>query len=395
VKRKQILIISGILVVLCIVALVNRYLALYVPNAVKTGEVVVVAPDEYESFQNTEPESVAFRTEVVATGLTIPWSIVFESDSHVYITERTGAVREIVDGVLSPQPLYTFTVSQTGEEGLMGMAINPSDSSFYFCYAYDTNSGIADKVVRLTKREGKLTDETVILDSIPAAQYHAGCRLAFGPDTKLYITTGDATKGDIAQDLNSLGGKILRVNADGSIPGDNPFPNSPIWSYGHRNPQGIAWSSNGILYETEHGPSGFDGPGGGDEVNIIKKGANYGWPLVSHDNTREGTEAPKLTFTPAFAPASGMVYTGTLFPQFRNNFFFGGIKGEGIMRVMFDSNNTDIVAYEKLDSGDWGRIRDVAESPDGTIYFSTSNRDGRGKVLEGDDKIISIVPVSL
>jgi glucose/arabinose dehydrogenase len=217
--------------------------------------------------------------------------------------------------------------------------------------------------------------------------------MKFGPDGKLYITTGDATERDIAQDLKSLGGKILRVNDDGSIPSDNPFPHSPVWTYGHRNSQGISWDAKGTMYETEHGPSTFDGPPGGDEVNRIRKGENYGWPLVSHEKTKEGTIAPLLVFTPAEAPASALIYSGRLFPQFKGNLFFGALIGEGLMRVRLSTAVPDAIeSYEKLADVSYGRIRDVTEGPDGAIYFSTSNRDGRGNPAASDDRIFRIIP---
>ena len=189
-------------------------------------------------------------------------------------------------------------------------------------------------------------------------------------------------------------GKILRINPDGSIPEDNPFRGSPVWSYGHRNPQGIDWQpDSGKLYSTEHGPSGFDGPGGGDEINLIEAGGNYGWPLVSHDETREGTFAPLIQFTPAEAPASLSFYASNVLPMFTGSLFFGALRGEGLVRVVLsDSDPNEIITVEKIIS-DIGRVRDVVQGPDGLIYFSTSNRDGRGRAREGDDHIYRIVPV--
>ena len=226
------------------------------------------------------------------------------------------------------------------------------------------------------------------------ARFHAGCRLRFGPDDKLYISTGDATNKESAQDLNSLAGKILRINADGSIPADNPFFNSVIFSYGHRNPQGFDWHpESGVLVATEHGPSGNDGPRGGDEVNIIKAGNNYGWPIVSHEKSQEGLIDPVILFTPAEAPGSGMFYRGSVFPQFTNTFLFGVLRGEGIIQVVFDDNAAGkVVSYQKLPDINVGRVRDLVEAPDGTIYFSTSNTDGRGQVYEGDDHIYRLIP---
>jgi len=344
-----------------------------------------------------QTSDVPYRIEKVVENLYVPWSIVWTSPSRMIFTERNGKIRVFENNTLRPQPLIEFSeVSATSEEGLMGMALDPSfetNKQLYVCLAYPAGGSVLkDKIVMLRDQGDRLTVEKVILDGIPAAQYHAGCRLRFGPDGRLYITTGEATDKEIAQDLSSLGGKILRINSDGSIPQDNPFPNSPIWSYGHRNPQGIDWHPvSKLLFSSEHGPSGFDGPGGGDEVNIIEKGGNYGWPLVSHEKTRDGTIAPKIVFTPAVAPASGMFYSGNLFPQFKNNFFFGLLRGEGIMRVVVDDKNSArITSFEKLQGIDVGRIRDVAQGPDGAIYFSTSNRDGRGKPTTTDDTIYRI-----
>ena len=208
------------------------------------------------------------------------------------------------------------------------------------------------------------------------------------------MTTGDATEGKLAQRLDSLAGKILRLNSDGSRPSDNPFPDSLVWSLGHRNPQGIAWHpKTGVMYETEHGPSLVDGPAGGDEVNVIVAGANYGWPLVSHEKTRDGTVAPITLFTPAEAPASAVIYGGSLLPQFFGNLFFGALKGEGLVRIVIDDDDPEkVMRIEKLDNVRFGRIRDVAQGPDGAIYFSTSNRGGRGEPTGADDRIFRIVP---
>lgn len=346
-------------------------------------------------------ESVDFRVEEFARGLIVPWSIVFTSPDRMLVSERPGRIRVIENGTLRVEPLHTFSqVSSVAEEGLMSLALHPQYSSnryVYAVYAYASGDDLFDRVVRfrdLPAQAGNgdsISDLTTILESIPAARYHAGSRLSFGPDGKLYISTGDATDRNLAQDLDSLAGKILRVNDDGSIPSDNPFPGSSVWSYGHRNPQGLAWDAAGALYSTEHGPSTFDGPPGGDEVNRIEKGANYGWPLVSHDETREGTIAPLVQFTPAEAPGSALVYSGKLFPQFQGDLFFGALIGEGLMRVSFGEGGA-VASFEKLAEVDLGRIREVTEGPDGAIYFSTSNRDGRGTPAAGDDRIFRIVP---
>jgi aldose sugar dehydrogenase len=350
----------------------------------------------------TAPQAnVNFKVETVVGGLQVPWSIVWAPDGRIIVTERQGRVRVVKHGVLRPQPLYTVSdVEPTGESGLMSVALHPQFATnrfLYLSYAYRASNGIAVRVVRFRETPEGLQDRTVIIENIPAARFHAGCRIRFGSDGKLYITTGDATDRPLAQRLDSLAGKTLRLNDDGSVPTDNPFvgqqnARSEIWSYGHRNAQGLDWQpTSNLMFQTEHGPSGFDGPGGGDEVNIVEKGKNYGWPLIHHTQTRAGLESPLLEYTPACAPASGMFYRSSVFPQFKNNFFFGCLVGERIIRVVLDGRR--VVSQEDLLSQKYGRIRDVAEGPDGFLYFSTSNRDGRGNPANDDDRIIRLVPV--
>ena len=335
--------------------------------------------------------------ETVATGLDTPWSIVFTSDTRMLVAERPGRVRMIEDGKLLPTPVHVFSeVSETGEEGLMSLALHPeypSNRWVYISLAYEEKNVLWVKVMRFIDRGDWFSDGINIIDRIPAAQYHAGCRLLFGPDGKLYVSTGDATEKSLAQDMNSLAGKILRLNADGSIPTDNPS-GSALWSYGHRNPQGLAWHPDyGALYSSEHGPSVFDGPAGGDEINLIEKGKNYGWPLVSHKERRAGTEAPLIVFTPAEAPGSLMIYSGRAFPDWRGNLFFGALRGEGLIRLVVDPRDPKkILSSEKIAEVRFGRIREVMEGPDGFIYFTTSNRDGRGKPVTEDDRVFRLRP---
>ncbi len=336
-----------------------------------------------------------FNIEVFVKNLEVPWSIVFTSENRVLVNERPGRLRIIENGKLITEPLKIFDeVSNNSEEGLMGLALDPdytANKLIYVSYAYKKADELLVKVVRFKDNGNSLSKEKIIFDNLPAAKYHAGCRLRFGPDKKLYITTGDAGERNYAQDLNKLHGKILRINSDGTIPADNPFANSPVWSYGHRNPQGIDWyPGTDILWETEHGPSGFDGPGGGDELNVIVKGGNYGWPVVSHNESKEGMVSPLLVFTPAEAPASGMFYKSGKIAEFKECFLFGCLKGNGIIVVKIDPNDkTKALSYKKI-ATDFGRIRDITEGNDGFIYFSSSNRDGRGRIQDGDDKIYRI-----
>jgi glucose/arabinose dehydrogenase len=351
----------------------------------------------------TQDGAVQFRVETVAGNLQVPWSIVFSPDGRILFTERPGRVRVIEGGRLRAEPLAVINdVESRSESGLMGLTLHPQFASnrfLYLAYAYQSGDGGQQRVrvVRFRETGTGLTDRRLIIENIPAAQFHAGCRLRFGPDGKLYISTGDATEPATAQKLDSLGGKILRLNDDGTIPSDNPFVGQKnarpeIWSYGHRNPQGLDFQpGTNLLFETEHGPSGGDAPGGGDEVNIVEKGKNYGWPVVHHKDTRAGMESSLLEYTPAVAPASGTFYQGTRFPQFRGNFFFGNLRGQTIIRVVLEGRR--VVSQERLLEGQYGRIRDVVEGPDGALYFSTSNRDGRGSPATDDDRILRLVPV--
>jgi aldose sugar dehydrogenase len=349
---------------------------------------------------STKDGSVKFHVETMISGLEVPWSIVFTPDNRILITERPGRVRVVENGKLKEQPLYVVSdVESTSEAGLMDLTLHPQFAKnrwLYLSYAYN-DKGIKVRVVRFRETGSTLTDRKLIIEDIPAARNHAGCRAKFGPDGKLYITTGDASEKELAQHLNSLAGKTLRLNDDGSVPSDNPFVNQPkvrpeIWSYGHRNAQGIDWHPDtGLQFQTEHGPSGFDGPGGGDEFNLVEKGKNYGWPAIHHADKRAGMETPLIEFTPAVAPASGMFYRGNLFKEFKGNYFFGCLRGTGLMRVVVDGRG--VKSYEKLLDGEFGRLRDVSEGPDGAIYVSTSNRDGRGSAVKNDDRILRLVPV--
>lgn len=330
------------------------------------------------------------RVEVVATGLDTPWAVAFAPDGRIFLTERPGRIRVIQDGRLRREPVAALPVTSQGESGLMGLALDPAfptNGFLYVCYTYSGPDGLRNRVARLVERDGTARQDRILLENIPGAWIHDGGRLKFGPDGKLYVTTGDAANPPIAQDLRSLGGKILRVNPDGSIPLDNPFSGSPVWTLGHRNPQGLAWHPvTGQLFATEHGTSVHD------EVNIIQSGKNYGWPTVIGPARDPRFVDPILTFTPNIAP-SGAAFAGRRYPPWEGNLLFATLRGRHLHRVVLaPPDYTRVLSHERLFDDAFGRLRDIVEAPDGRLYLLTHNRDGRGIPVPDDDKLLRIVP---
>ena len=349
----------------------------------------------------TKTKDVRFKLETVATGLEVPWGFAWLPNKDLLITERPGRVRIVENGKLRAAPVFTVPdVEPSSESGLMDISLHPDfakNGFIYLAYSYNKD-GKRVKVMRYKYADGKFTEPTSIIEDIPGAPNHAGMRARFGPDGKLYITTGDATDWNLAQKLDSVAGKTLRLNDDGTIPQNNPFIKTPnaraeIWSYGHRNAQGLAWQpGTGLMFQTEHGPSTFEGKGsGGDEVNIVEAGKNLGWSEIHHTEKRDGMVSPLLEYSPACAPASAMFYNGSAFPTMKGNFFFSCLRSTRIIRVTLDGRK--VAAQEDLVPVIVGRIREVAEGPDGYIYFSTSNRDGRSTPGPEDDRIMRMVPV--
>jgi len=337
--------------------------------------------------------------QVVATGLEIPWELGFLPGGDLLVTERGGSlVRLTPDGRLRRRDLVP-DVTPTGEGGLMGLALHPDFAAnrwIYLCFTTDREGGLTNRVERFVYGEsededGGLGGRTPILVGMPGAQVHDGCRLAFGPDGFLFVSMGDAGEASAAQDRSSLSGKILRVTDEGEVPEGNPFGN-PVWSLGHRNPQGLAFEPSGRLWCTEHGPSGFQS--GFDEVNLIVREGNYGWPQVRGEESAPGMMGPLVQSgsTTTWAPAGATWLDGSL--------FFGGLRGESLFEARIGT--IDPSAGEAVEPdvvphffGDFGRIRAVAVGPDGWLWFATSNRDGRGSVREDDDRIVRVDPGAL
>lgn len=346
-----------------------RYFFAPTPSPIKQGVMV------------NKEESAKEDIEVIAENLQIPWEIAFLPTGEMLVTQRPGKLL-LVDRTTN-LIAEIEGVEHVGEGGLQGMAIHPkyNESNFIFLYLTSKDSGkLINRVERYRLLDGKLQDKTVIMDAISGASFHDGGRVEFGPDGYLYIATGDAGKTQLSQDKSSLNGKILRVDAEGNPPSDNPFGNE-IYSIGHRNVQGLAWDDKGKLWSTEHGPSGLQS--GFDEVNLIRSGENYGWPDIKGDETTLGMQNPEIHSgaDDTWAPAGAAYWDGSL--------FFGGLRGEALYEFSSLEGIPEIKAHFK---GEFGRIRAVVLGPDEYIYISTSNTDGRGQSRSGDDKIIRINP---
>jgi glucose/arabinose dehydrogenase len=339
----------------------------------------------------TTRDGVRFRVETVLSGLEIPWSMNFAPDGRLFVTERPGRVRIVTLGGSSEQALSLDDVYTVGEAGLLGLALDPDYAQNRFVYIYYSSpvrSGAVNRIVRYREVNSRLGERVVLLDNIPAAQNHDGGRLRFGPDGLLYATAGDAGDANLAQDVASLAGKILRLNRDGTVPRDNRF-SSPVYTYGHRNPQGLDWHpTSGDLWAVEHGNSG------NDEVNAIRAGLNFGWPRIEGSATMPNMETPVTFYNPAIAPSGASFYRGQRFPQFANNLFVATLRGTHLLRLTVDTSARRVTAQERLLEGTFGRLRDVVSGPDGNLYFSTNNRDGRGSPTSADDRVLRIVPAS-
>ncbi len=322
---------------------------------------------------------------VVARNLEIPWEMAFMPDGGIIFTERPGRVRLIdANGSLMTAPILTLTdVAAIGEGGLLGLALHPGfvqNKFIYLYYTYNASAGgIKNHVMRYVWNGQTLAEPQVILDNIPAGSIHDGGRIKFGPDGCLYITTGETGITALSQDLSSLAGKILRINDDGSLPADDPFPGSPVYSYGHRNPEGLAWDNLGRLWATEHGSSAYD------ELNLIEPGKNYGWPDIRGDQTSAGMVTPVLNSGASTWAPSGMAYLD-------GNLYFGGLRGQSLFRVSLSTAPPSLTMYF---NGSFGRLRDVVVGPDGMLYVLTNNRDGRGVPTAADDQILRMNPAKL
>jgi glucose/arabinose dehydrogenase len=360
--------------------------------AAETGITVGERPQGFED--RYAPAVPGFKVTVWITRLDTPWSLVFLPDGRALVSERRGAIRVIENNRLLPDPLITRKVLQSGEGGLMGLALHPRFPSVPFLYAMETvdeRGRRENRVVRFRFERNRADPDRVIVAGIPAGANHDGGRIAFGPDGKLYVTTGDTFRSGLAQERNVLAGKILRVADDGTIPPDNPTAGSVVYSLGHRNPQGIAWDpQTGKLLEAEHGPTGEFGLSAWDEINVIEPNGNYGWPQAVGAVHKTGLIDPIVAWPDRSTPPSGMAF-------WHGDLFVATLRSQALVRVTFERADGKLqpAVIERWfakpsDDGRFGRLRDAVVGPDGALYVLTSNRDGRGDPAPDDDRIIKI-----
>jgi len=344
------------------------------------SETLVPLPAPVSNLSNLTNSS---GVEIIAEGLQAPRSIDISKDGRIFVSEKRGSIRVVDNGTLLTEPVGDIKAENIGDAGLLGLTLHPNFTQnhlFYVYYTYSNSTGLFNKVLMLTESNNRIIDSKTILDGIPGDEYRDGGRIKFGPDGKLYVSTGDASIPELSQDLDSLAGKILRTNEDGTIPQDNPFSNSPVYAYGFRNVQGLAWAPNsGALYSSDQGGAG------NDEINLISPGKNYGWPheeCNSSDDDNRYTP-PVLCFNPSLEP-SGIAFAFSNKLGYQNHLIVATLKGSHLRDIDFDSGsqNTILVGY--------GRIIDLVESEDGSIFVLTSNTDGRALPQQGDDKILRL-----
>lgn len=340
-------------------------------------------------IKESKSRQFPYKIEVIAENLYVPWAIALGEQGNLYFTERSGSIRVIKEGKLQKQPLITFSspfISQ-GEGGLLGIALDPDFSKNHYMYvmhSYEEDGQIYNRIVRLIENNDRASIEGVLLDRIPGGRIHNGGRIKIGPDKKLYITSGDAGNSALAQDITSTAGKILRIELDGSIPKDNPIPNSPVYSLGHRNPQGLAWNSVNTLYESEHGQFAHD------EINIIKPGANYGWPIVqgNEESAKMITQKPLVQSGEDTWAPSGITFVSS--GPWKGKLLAATLRGQQLLAFSLNSEGTTVTGIESWLKNEYGRLREVIEGNNGELYITTSNMDGRGTPVAADDRIIKL-----
>lgn len=338
--------------------------------------------DDGAAAQQTTQRGSTMQVATVATGLDAPWEIAFLPDGRALVTERPGRVRLLADGELREAPLATVDVDNSGEGGLLGIAVDPGFEDNGFVYLYRTTGG-GNEVARYRLTGDRLEEDAVIVEDMPAATIHNGGRIGFGPDERLYIGTGDAGRGPLAQDEDSLAGKFLRMSP-AAYRGSGGRPE--IHSLGHRNPQGFGWEPGGDrMIATEHGASA------NDEINDVQRGENYGWPVVEGPDHGRFT-APLHVWDDTTIAPSGATFVARDGSAWTGDYLVASLRGESLRRLELEGD--EVVSDEPLIGDDHGRLRTAVEGPDAAIYVLTSNRDGRGSPDDEDDRILRITPPS-
>ena len=319
--------------------------------------------------------SINSSVEILANQLQTPWSIQ-KNGTVFYVAERRGSIVKIEEGgaVDRQQVILDKELSTAPEAGLLGFVLAPNFSDKQIAFAYYTyveGSEQFNRIITLTLNDNKWLETNLFIDRIKSGTYHHGGRLKIGPDGKLYATVGDATQPSLAQNIDALEGKILRINLDGSIPNDNPFPQSYVYSYGHRNPQGLTWATDGTMYASEHGNAA------NDEINVIEKGKNYGWPDI------EGTKKQQGMITPLFTSGTSKTWAPSGIDIMDDQLYVAALRGSAVLAFAVKENKH----IERL--SEFGRIRDVFVD-DAFLYFISNNTDGRGSPQSQDDKLYRI-----
>ncbi len=342
-------------------------------------------------------QAQSLDTTTIATNLDTPWEILWGPDNHIWMTERYGRVSKLNPVTGDVTSLLTIPgVHEQSESGLLGMTLHPGfpdTPSVFMAYNYLDGGSIKERIVKYQYQPDTLIEPDTLLENIQGNDNHDGCRMVITADRKLLLSTGDARNASAAQDDNSLSGKFLRMNLDGSIPQDNPMANSYVFSKGHRNPQGLVIGPDGTIYSSEHGPQTDD------ELNIIKEGENYGWPDVKGfcDAPSEQTFCnnnnvvePLAAWTPTLAVCGLHFYNKTTIPGWENSLLMVSLKEAELRQMPLNTDGDSILAQNVYFDDQYGRLRDIAISPSGDVYLATSNRDGRGDPVPEDDRIIRI-----
>jgi glucose/arabinose dehydrogenase len=341
------------------------------------------APEDARRRPANAAGPVEVERSVIATNLEVPWGFAFLPNGDALFTERDSGRLLRMDSSGDVQEVQTLPTRGYGEGGSLGLAVPPDYERDGYVYAYYTTEE-DNRVVRLRLSE----EPEPILTGIPFNSYHDGGRISFGPDGMLYVATGDAGDPSNSQDRSSLGGKILRLTPDGGVPEDNPFPDSPVYSYGHRNVEGLAWDEGGQLYASEFGRDAFD------EVNRIEPGENYGWPEVEGEGGEDlGYVDPITTWpTSEASPSGAAILKHGAIPQWEGDLFVAALRGQRLWRLELGPDG-GVTGREELLKDEVGRIRNVVQAPDGSLWVTTSNLDGYGSpVSDEDDRILRLAP---